>query len=458
MKKITVGSVCSGIEAASIALRPERYQIKWFSEIADFPAKLLALKYPKIPNLGDMCEIPSKIEYADVVAPDLICGGTPCQAFSLAGWKRGLSDERGNLTLKFLDIIAKNDKKRLIAGQKPSLVLWENVEGVLRDKTNAFGCFLSSLLGFESEIELGKYPSAGFIHGPSRNVAWRVIDAKYFGLAQQRKRLFVLASGKEFHPENVLFDFFPKSIPKYESLDSNFYIDEHRIEVFRGYTDCLYTAYGTKWNGNAAAYNGSLFVVQNERLRRLTPLECERIMGFPDGYTDLPNAKRTNRYQALGNSWAVPVIRWIGDRLTNELQNPSRSILYKCNHTQSSKLDMEMNSACYFPSTEVTTSNRTDFLSPNLNGSMVPEVPTTADIKDVIDTNPDERLYISPTGCMGILRRAGERNLKINDRLKHYLENISSQVPISEIERISRIQPRGKHSYVSLSKRKKHKN
>ena len=111
MKKITVGSVCSGIEAASIALSKEHYQIKWFSEIADFPSRLLKLKYPNTPNLGDMCKIPMKIEMQDVEAPDLICGGTPCQAFSLAGWKQGLSDERGNLTLKFLDIIEKNDLK-----------------------------------------------------------------------------------------------------------------------------------------------------------------------------------------------------------------------------------------------------------------------------------------------------------------------------------------------------------
>ena len=84
--------------------------------------------------------------------------------------------------------------------------------------------------------------------------------------------------------------------------------NDHDFEVFREYTDCLYSAYGTKWNGNAAAYNGSLFVVQDKRLRRLSPLECERLMGFPDNYTFLEGASRTQRYQAIGNSWAVPLI------------------------------------------------------------------------------------------------------------------------------------------------------
>ena len=85
--------------------------------------------------------------------------------------------------------------------------------------------------------------------------------------------------------------------------------------MFREYTDCLYSAYGTKWNGNAAAYNGSLFVVQDQRIRRLSPLETERLMGFPDNYTNLVGAKKTNRYQGTGNSWAVPVVKWIGERL-----------------------------------------------------------------------------------------------------------------------------------------------
>ena len=97
MNNISVGSVCSGIEAASVAWSDLSFDFKWFSEIADFPSKVLSSKYPHIPNLGDMCNIPEKLQNKEVVAPDLICGGTPCQAFSLAGWKKGLDDHRGNL-------------------------------------------------------------------------------------------------------------------------------------------------------------------------------------------------------------------------------------------------------------------------------------------------------------------------------------------------------------------------
>ena len=101
----TVGSICSGIEAASVAWKPLGLDFKWFSEIAPFPSKVLNEKFPQIINLGDMNNIPEELIKENICAPDLICGGTPCQAFSLAGGKRGLNDERGNLTLKFVDII-----------------------------------------------------------------------------------------------------------------------------------------------------------------------------------------------------------------------------------------------------------------------------------------------------------------------------------------------------------------
>ncbi len=86
----TVGSICSGIEAASVAWEPFGVNFDWFSEIAPFPSRVLAEKYPLIPNLDDMNNIPEKITHGKITAPDLICGGTPCQAFSLAGWQNGL--------------------------------------------------------------------------------------------------------------------------------------------------------------------------------------------------------------------------------------------------------------------------------------------------------------------------------------------------------------------------------
>ena len=142
---MTVGSVCSGIEAASVAWGGQGADFNWFSEIAPFQARFLEYKYPQVPNVGDLCSIPQKIANGEILPSDIVCGGTPCQAFSLTGHKRGLEDDRGMLTLKFIEVADANDE----ALGRPSIVFWENVEGVLKDKTNAFGCFISGLSGCE---------------------------------------------------------------------------------------------------------------------------------------------------------------------------------------------------------------------------------------------------------------------------------------------------------------------
>jgi len=441
MKVKSIGSICSGIEAASVAWHDLNYDFKWFSEIADFQSRFLAYKYPNIQNLGDMNLIPQLLSKGKINAPDLICGGTPCQAFSLAGFQKGLEDERGNLTLKFADIVNKNDEIRLKDGKENTIIFWENVEGVLKDKTNAFGCFLAGLAGCDTEIKVKKFPNAGLLRGPKRNVAWRILDAKYFGVPQQRRRLYVLAGGKNFNPECVLFEKHEKPLGNLKKYPLVFEKENHAIEVFREYTDCLYSAYGTKWNGNAAAYNGSLFVCQDNRLRRLTPLECERLMGFPDNYTDIPNTKPTNRYQGVGNSWVVPVVKWIGNQIES---------YYK------EKFKIDEKQLGMFGRTLISEDRTTlfdlnmEFIQLDdgtvLNGTEIPEAIISSNIADIIQTDVPENFYISPAGCAGILRRKNERNLNINKRLEQVLSQVSSQWTEEEILKKSLIQKRGRFS------------
>jgi DNA (cytosine-5)-methyltransferase 1 len=445
MESIKVGSICSGIEAASVAWGQLNFKFEWFSEISTFPSKLLNEKYPDTPNLGDMCDLPDKLKKGIITAPDLICGGTPCQAFSLAGWKKGLEDIRGNLTLRFVDIINANDDVRLLSNKPRTIVFWENVEGVLRDKTNAFGCLLASLAGYDEEVKLSKkWPQSGLIRGPLRNVAWRVIDAKYFGLPQQRRRLYLIAGGKDLNPEDILFELGNVDSKQFNESDSlKFTKQGHSIEIFRSYTDCLYSAYGTKWNGNAAAYNGSLYVCQNERLRRLSPLECERLMGFPDNYTNLVGAKFTSRYQATGNSWAVPVVKWLGQRINDYQKGLAEKVFDKIpNYLKLQNLyDLEIwgfgkdlirhDNNCY------------------LNGTLSSFQPILGRMQDIIDVDADEKLYITPVGCKGILRRKEERGLPMNQRLESILRAISSTWTDAEIELVSRKQARGRFSNSS---------
>ena len=437
----TVGSICSGIEAASVAWEPLGLSFKWFSEIADFPSRVLSEKYPNIANVGDMNNIPEMLISGEIEAPDLLCGGTPCQAFSLAGRQNGLEDYRGNLPLKFVDIVNANDTIRINKGHSRSIVFWENVEGVLTDKTNAFGCLISSLAGFSEVIFKKKWSSAGVIHGPVRNIAWRVLDAKYFGLPQQRRRLYVLAGGKDFYPEFILFEKHEYDFAEYPSTPLTFEKEGHRFEVFREYTDCLYSAYGTKWNGNAAAYNGSLFVVQDERIRRISPIECERLMGFPDNYTALESAKRTNRYQAIGNSWAVPVVRWIGERL---LSKKKKQFELNIDSLALAARTLIVSGEGYF-----IDCGKDIFMSSDgtlINCTSIPENSTFTDMKNIVSADAPEEIYISPVGCYGIVRRKQERNLKINERLEEVLLSISSQMSAEEIEKRSRVQKRGRFS------------
>ena len=206
---LSYGSVCSGIEAASVAWEPLGWKPEWFAEIEPFPSAVLAHHWPHVPNLGDMTKIAGEVANDNVPAPDVLVGGTPCQAFSVAGARKGLEDERGFLTIKFVELANAIDQQRSANDNQPAIIVWENVPGVLSSKDNAFGAFLGLLSGEDCELVPpgGKWSNAGYVHGPQRTIAWRILDAQYFGVAQRRRRVFVVASAREgFDPTTVLFE------------------------------------------------------------------------------------------------------------------------------------------------------------------------------------------------------------------------------------------------------------
>ncbi|WP_065091483.1 DNA cytosine methyltransferase [Rhizobium leucaenae] len=194
-------SVCSGIEAASVAWRSLNWQAVAFSEIEKFPSAVLKHHYPDVPNLGDF----TKIDVTTLGRVDIIAGGTPCQAFSVAGLRQSLADARGNLSLEYVRLA-----HELAAHNGLRNAVWENVVGVLSTKDNAFGCFLAGLVGADSAIEppaRGKWGSSGMVSGPKGRAAWRIQDAQYHGLAQRRRRVLVVADfGNGADPAEVLFE------------------------------------------------------------------------------------------------------------------------------------------------------------------------------------------------------------------------------------------------------------
>jgi len=311
------GSVCSGIEAASAAWEPLGWKSAFFSEFEAFPSAVLAHHYPETPNYGDM----TKFKEWPNHAIKLLVGGTPCQSFSVAGLRKGLDDPRGNLMLTYLAIAAR---------YRPQWLVWENVPGVLSSNGGRdFGTFLGALgqLGY------------GF--------AYRVLDAQYFGVAQRRRRVFVVGYlGDWRRAAAVLFE--------RESLSGHpAPCRSAREDVAAGAEDCAATV------GSLCARTGRSISAQDAQqghmvpiafeanmslqspstnnvaptltrrthaavttkstVRRLTPRECERLQGFSDDYTLTPHrgkpAADGPRYKALGNSMAVPVMRWIGERI-----------------------------------------------------------------------------------------------------------------------------------------------
>ena len=195
-------SVCSGIEAATVAWHSLGWEPLAFSEIEKFPRKVLAHHYPDVRLEGDFTVLREQDWIKDA---DILVGGTPCQAFSVAGLRNSLDDDRGNLTLEFVRLADAIDNLRRIG----TIIVWENVPGVLSVKDNAFGCFLAALVGNDEPIipTGGKWTNAGMVMGPKRRAAWRVLDAQYFGVAQRRRRVFVVASSRDgFDPAEVLFE------------------------------------------------------------------------------------------------------------------------------------------------------------------------------------------------------------------------------------------------------------
>lgn len=377
------GSACSGIEAASVAWKPLGWHAAWFSEIEPFPSAVLAHHYPDVPNLGDMTTLPDRIARGEVEAPDLLCGGTPCQAFSVAGLRKSLDDARGNLSLTFCKIANAIDTRRAGANQPASIIFWENVPGVLSTKDNAFGCFLAGLAGEDDPIvpPRGKWTNAGVVLGPQRAVAWRVLDAQYFGVAQRRRRVFVVGSARDgFDPAAVLLEFDGlrrDSAPSREAgkgfarVAGTLTANAGGLNRPAGNANeldfCIPTTFDRQSSGEYGtapvastmaardykcasdlvarplAFPANLSATQHAStedlapslgatnptafansmtVRRLMPVECERLQGFPDKYTAIPWRGKSAeecpdgpRYKALGNSWAVPVVRWIGRRI-----------------------------------------------------------------------------------------------------------------------------------------------
>jgi DNA (cytosine-5)-methyltransferase 1 len=375
---VIYGSICSGIEAATVAWHPLGWAPAWFAEIDPFARAVLAHRYAEVRNLGDFTTIRGHwLRRIETKPIDLLVGGTPCQPFSLAGDRLGLADPRGNLTLEFL---------RLAKRLRPRWLVWENVPGILSiDSGRTFGTFLGTL------AELGY------------GIAYRVLDAQFFGVPQRRRRVFVVgrlggwqaAAAVLFERESLRWGLAPRKEdshaadpdgspllrgdcvtgPRAIGFSCKDYgqdavadlaptlrgMPHHRshanaggqvaavifesryVRNGRGAPDVVAPPLKAQ-SGTSGKGDGAPLVANWVTVRRLTPRECERLQGFPDEHTLVPKYRTKlrpedvaevaeylgvpvptvarwgvtpdgPRYKAIGNSMAVPVMRWIGQRI-----------------------------------------------------------------------------------------------------------------------------------------------
>jgi len=303
-------SVCSGMEAATVAWHPLGFVPIGFSEIAEFPSAILKHRFPSTPNYGSLIDYQSwPLEPGSI---DLLVGGTPCQSFSVAGLRKGLDDQRGNLALVFLGLADK---------LKPRWIVWENVPGVLSSSGGRdFGSFIGAMedIGYQ--------------------FAWRVLNAEHFGVAQRRRRLFLVGYLGDWRPAAaVLFE--PESL-RGDPSPGKRAREKSPAGADVGFTE----GRGSWWDGgqvsqtlDAVLSKGQTMPEKNRfpavlqpsgfsssmAVRKITPLEGERLQGFPDNWSriswkgkpeeDCPDGPRL---KAIGNSMAVPVMRWIGSRIS----------------------------------------------------------------------------------------------------------------------------------------------
>lgn len=328
---LTLASLFDGIGGWLIAAHRNGIKPVWSSEIEDFPMKVSKAHFPDVEQLGDV----TKINGGEVLPVDIICAGSPCQDLSVAGNQKGLAGSRSNLFFESVRIV--REMREATNGVYPKFFVWENVTGAF---SSNHGRDFQAVLGEITQTDIpmpgsGRWSKAGMVRGKRVGCAWRVLDAQYWGVPQHRERIFLIAGfGKWGGAVQVLFK--PESVRRDSAESESEGKDASRIagncsekaggtmeaELFptKSYTVIKQGLPASTLKAKGGAYGGGSenYIVETKIckesqavlkrgemfVRKLTPLECERLQGLPDNYTAY--GSDTARYKAIGNGMAQP--------------------------------------------------------------------------------------------------------------------------------------------------------
>lgn len=343
---LTLGSLFDGIGGWLLAAVRNGVKPVWSSEIEDFPMKVSHAHFPDVVQLGDV----TKIDGSKVTPVDIICAGSPCQDLSISGDREGLKGKRSGLFHEAIRVV--REMRRGSHGGYPRFFVWENVPGAFSsNKGMDFRTVLEEIT--EAKIPMpksGRWVRAGMVRSDKCEVTWRTLDAQYFGIPQHRERLFLVADFGGRSSSKILFerksmsgDFETSkeegasnssdSVTGAGEHDKQFLFENHSNDSrYRGplrFAPTLTQRMGTGGNnqpfivGNGQMHQiklknkaGALncmhdqqILLQSMTVRRITPLECERLQGLPDGWTG--GGSDTARYKTLGNGMAQPCADFI---------------------------------------------------------------------------------------------------------------------------------------------------
>lgn len=413
-KTIKLNSFFSGIGGFDIAFERNGFATQMMCEINPFCNDILAKHWPKVQKFSDI----NNLTLSDIPNADVWCGGFPCQDISLArgsSKRLGLHGSRSGLFYQFADLIKQG---------KPQVVLIENVGGLFNSNQGRdFGTIIQTM------------SSLGY------NIAWRLLNSRYFGVPQSRTRVYICCwRGNGAKALKVMFD--NAGAPKPTDERKDFLTESNPVGSTIKVPTVAYCLAASSGRHTGTDWSRT-YVVNPKGVRRLSPIESERLQGFPDRWTELPDYSSnkensdTLRYTAIGNAVSVPVIEWIARRIYVELQDNTKSTIEDTvvkYHDFDKRIWNDVNI------------HDIDFTDENLShkwrkGGIVENgrvlecdaYPTPLKVKRTVlfalveEDQNNSLYYLTPNAAEGILRRVDGQNRHLFPPLRDALEQLKSQ-------------------------------